>query len=113
MAEAMPGNTRQSRPHDPVFLVAKSGGSGVAVKALELLGRDASGARQCCLPRLFRRRTTSSRPPALSAARWSFSGRRWTFSSSGSERVIRNSDRKRDRRRRVWSAFVCPQQEET
>ncbi len=29
---------KAERPHDPVFLVAKSGGAGVVVKALELLG---------------------------------------------------------------------------
>ena len=34
------GDTRPSQPSDPVFLVAKSGGAGVAVKALELLDEE-------------------------------------------------------------------------
>ena len=40
-------------PFDPVFLVAKSGGSGVVVKAVERLAENQS-RWPCCLRRRFR-----------------------------------------------------------
>lgn len=47
------------------------------------------------------------------AARWLFSGLRLTFSCSGLERSYSEQQIASGPPARVWSASVCPQQEET
>ena len=78
MADSIAG-FRTDRPGEPVFLVAKSGGSGIAVKALEPSKRTPSCASSCWRRR-YRPATTSRVLSALCGARWLCSGRRSTWS---------------------------------
>ena len=74
-----------AQPGDPVFLVAKSGGSGVIVKALEQLEEDSVERAILLAPALSPGYDLSAALRAVSATS-SSSGRRWTWSSWGRAR---------------------------
>ena len=77
LADAVSGFTA-AQPGDPVFLVAKSGGSGVVVKALERLDEGVGRACHPAGPGALARLRPVGRAACGAAATSSSSGRRWT-----------------------------------